>query len=68
MRPRVLLGGCMGKVAKTADRAKAAESAEQNCPKCGKALRIVKRFHNRELGIAGGMYLSCSACEFAEKL
>jgi predicted RNA-binding Zn-ribbon protein involved in translation (DUF1610 family) len=58
----------MGKVAKTADRAKAAEAQEQSCPKCGKPVRIVKRLRNRELGVAGGMYLSCSACEFAEKI
>ncbi len=57
----------MGKVAKTADRAKS-ESNEQACPKCGKPLRIVKRTRNREMGIAGGMYLSCSVCEFADKL
>lgn len=58
----------MGKVAKTADRAKAGEGAEQACPKCGKPLRVVKRVRNREMNIAGGMYLSCSACEHAEKL
>lgn len=57
----------MAKVAKTADRAKS-ETNEQACPKCGKPMRIVKRFKNREMGIAGGMYLSCSTCEFAEKL
>jgi formate dehydrogenase maturation protein FdhE len=58
----------MGKVAKTADRAKAADEQAQACPKCGKPVRIVKRVRNRELGIGGGMYLSCSVCEFAEKL
>ncbi|MGH9540513.1 MAG: hypothetical protein ACRD2H_01350 [Terriglobales bacterium] len=58
----------MGKVAKTADRAKAGESTEQACPKCGKPVRIVKRVRNRELNVAGGMYISCSACEYAEKL
>ena len=58
----------MGKVAKTADRSKAAEGGEQACPKCGKPVRVVKRVRNRELAVAGGMYLSCSACEFAEKL
>ncbi len=57
----------MGKIAKTADRAKS-ESSELACPKCGKPMRIVKRARNREMGIAGGMYLSCSGCEFAEKL
>ena len=58
----------MGKVAKTADRAKAGENPEQACPKCGKPVRVVKRVSNREMQIAGGMYLSCSACEYAEKL
>jgi hypothetical protein len=58
----------MGKVAKTAVRAKAGEAAEQVCPKCGKPMRVVKRVRNREMGVAGGMYLSCSACEYAEKL
>lgn len=58
----------MGKVAKTGDRSKAAESAEAACPKCGKPVRVVKRVRNRELNVAGGMYISCSACEYAEKL
>lgn len=58
----------MAKVAKTGDRAKAAEAAEQACPKCGKPVRVVKRVRSRELNISGGMYLSCSVCEFAEKL
>lgn len=58
----------MGKVAKTADRAKAGEANEQACPKCGKPVRVVKRVRNRELSIAGGMYISCSACDYAEKL
>ncbi|MGH9487651.1 MAG: hypothetical protein ACRD04_08690 [Terriglobales bacterium] len=57
----------MGKVAKTADRSKG-EAAEQVCPKCGKPLRVVKRVRNRVLHVAGGMYISCSACEYAEKL
>lgn len=57
----------MAKVAKTADRAKA-ESSDQVCPKCGKPVRVVKRVRNRELNVKGGMYLSCSVCEFAEKL
>lgn len=57
----------MGKVAKTADRSKG-EAAEQVCPKCGKPLRVVKRVRNRALQVAGGMYISCSACEYAEKL
>lgn len=58
----------MGKVAKTADRSKAGESSEQVCPKCGKPMRVVKRVRNRVWNVAGGMYLSCSACDFAEKL
>jgi len=58
----------MGKVAKTADRSKAGDAAEQACPKCGKPMRIVKRVRNRELSVAGGMYISCSVCEYAEKL
>ena len=59
----------MGKVAKTADRSKAADaSSQQACPKCGKPIRLVKRVRNREIGVAGGMYLSCSACDHAEKL
>jgi DNA-directed RNA polymerase subunit M/transcription elongation factor TFIIS len=38
------------------------------CPKCGKDTRIVKRTKDRERGIPGGIYISCSACEFYEKL
>jgi predicted RNA-binding Zn-ribbon protein involved in translation (DUF1610 family) len=56
------------KTAKTADRAKKAEAVETiPCPTCGKPTRIVKRMKNRELGIAGGMYLSCSVCDWAQK-
>ena len=57
----------MGKVAKTADRSKAGEG-DQVCAKCGKPVRVVKRIRNREMNIAGGMYLSCSACDHAVKL
>lgn len=57
----------MGKVAKTANRDKAGQG-EQACPKCGKPVRIVKRIRNREMNLAGGMWLSCSACDFAERL
>jgi hypothetical protein len=39
-----------------------------DCPKCGKPTRVVKRVKDRERDIAGGMYISCSACEFYEKL
>jgi len=53
--------------AKTADRTKNATSQEISCPDCGKPTRIVKRVKNRQLGVAGGMYLSCTACEYARK-
>jgi hypothetical protein len=39
-----------------------------DCPKCSKATRIVKRVKDRERGIPGGVYISCSACDFYEKL
>jgi DNA-directed RNA polymerase subunit M/transcription elongation factor TFIIS len=39
-----------------------------SCPKCGKDTRIVKRVKDRERGVPGGIYISCSACEFFEKL
>jgi DNA-directed RNA polymerase subunit M/transcription elongation factor TFIIS len=39
-----------------------------DCPKCGKATRIVKRLKDRERGTSGGIFISCSACEFHEKL
>lgn len=58
----------MAEKAKTADRARAARLlAEIPCPKCGKPTRLVKRVKNRELGIAGGMYDSCTVCDFAQK-
>ncbi|MBI3896655.1 MAG: hypothetical protein HY313_12065 [Acidobacteria bacterium] len=55
--------------AKTADRAKAmAEGVrEVPCPECGKPTRVVKRIKSRELGLSGGMYLSCTACDFSQK-
>ena len=53
--------------AKTADRAKNVEAVTPPCPLCGKPTRVVKRVKNRSLGIAGGMYASCTACDFAEK-
>jgi DNA-directed RNA polymerase subunit M/transcription elongation factor TFIIS len=43
-------------------------SKSTNCPKCGKETRIVKRVKDRERAIPGGIYISCSACEFFEKL
>jgi ssDNA-binding Zn-finger/Zn-ribbon topoisomerase 1 len=54
--------------AKTADRAKNLQAMQEiPCPKCGKPTRVVKRVKNREMGIAGGMYNSCTACDFAAK-
>jgi hypothetical protein len=56
------------KAAKTAVRTKGAVVTQEiPCPKCGKPTRIVKRVKNREMGIAGGMYNSCTACDFAAK-
>jgi hypothetical protein len=43
-------------------------SKSTDCPKCGKATRIVKRVKDRERGIGGGIFISCSACEFNERL
>ena len=58
-----------GKIAKTADRKKVMDTAKStDCPKCGKVTRIVKRMKDRQRGIPGGIYISCSACEFFEKL
>jgi len=59
----------MAKVAKTADRKKVMDTTKStDCPKCGKPTRVVKRVKDRERDIPGGMYISCSACEFYEKL
>jgi DNA-directed RNA polymerase subunit M/transcription elongation factor TFIIS len=59
----------MAKVAKTADRSKMMDTAKGiECPKCTKATRIVNRVKDRERGVPGGVYISCSACEFYEKL
>jgi hypothetical protein len=56
-------------MAKTADRAKGADANKGNeCPKCSKPTRIVKRVKDRERNIPGGVYISCSACDFFEKL
>lgn len=58
----------MAREAKTADRAKNVQVVQEiPCPKCGKPTRIVKRVKNREMGIAGGMYNSCTACDWAAK-
>ncbi len=59
----------MAKVAKTADRSKIMDTSKGvECPKCNKATRIVKRVKDRERGVPGGVYISCSACDFYEKL
>jgi hypothetical protein len=39
-----------------------------DCPKCSKPTRIVKLVKDRERGVPGGVYISCSACDFYEKL
>jgi hypothetical protein len=54
--------------AKTGDRKKSAEAVTTDCPKCSKPTRIVKRVKDRERGVPGGVYISCSACDFFEKL
>jgi DNA-directed RNA polymerase subunit M/transcription elongation factor TFIIS len=57
------------KIAKTADRKKVMDTTKStDCPKCGKPTRIVKRVKDRERSVPGGIYISCSACEFFEKL
>jgi DNA-directed RNA polymerase subunit M/transcription elongation factor TFIIS len=57
------------KIAKTADRKKEIDpSKSTDCPKCGKPTRIVKRVKDRERNVPGGVFISCSACEFFEKL
>jgi formate dehydrogenase maturation protein FdhE len=59
----------MAKIAKTADRKKVMDTTKStDCPQCSKPTRIVKRVKDRERGTPGGMYISCSACEFFEKL
>ncbi len=59
----------MAKIAKTADRKKVMDTTKStDCPKCGKPTRIVKRMKDRSQGVADGMYISCSACDFYEKL
>lgn len=59
----------MAKVAKTAGREKMMDTSKStDCPKCGKPTRIVKRVKDRERNTPGGMFISCSACEFHEKL
>jgi RNase P subunit RPR2 len=59
----------MAKIAKTADRKKMMDTTKStDCPKCSKPTRIVKRVKDRERGVPGGVYISCSACDFYEKL
>jgi hypothetical protein len=59
----------MAKIAKTGDRKKVMDTQKStDCPKCSKPTRIVKRVKDRERGIPGGVYISCSACDFFEKL
>ena len=59
----------MAKIAKTGDRKKIMDTTKStDCPKCSKPTRIVKRVKDRERGIPGGIYISCSACDFYEKL
>jgi hypothetical protein len=59
----------MAKIAKTADRKKIMDTSKStDCPKCGKPTRIAKRVKDRERNIPGGIVISCSACEFYEKL
>ena len=59
----------MVKLAKTAHRKPMMDTSKSHdCPKCGKPARIVKRVKDRERGTPGGMFISCSACEFFEKL
>ena len=57
------------KIAKTGDRKKVMDTTKStDCPKCSKPTRIVKRVKDRERGIPGGVYISCSVCDFYEKL
>src|SRR6185312_4072567 len=59
----------MAKIAKTGDRKKVMDTQKStDCPKCSKPTRIVKRVKDRERNIPGGVYISCSACDFFEKL
>lgn len=59
----------MAKIAKTADRKKVMDTSKStDCPKCSKPTRIVKRVKDRERGTPGGIFISCSACDFYEKL
>jgi len=50
----------MAKIAKTGDRKKVMDTT--------KPTRIVKRVKDRERSVPGGIYISCSVCDFYEKL
>ncbi len=59
----------MAKIAKIAGREKVMDTTKStDCPKCSKPTRIVKRVKDRERNVPGGVYISCSACDFFEKL
>ncbi|MEO8726671.1 MAG: hypothetical protein ABI383_11195, partial [Acidobacteriaceae bacterium] len=59
----------MAKIAKLANRNKIMDTAKStDCPKCSKPTRVAMRVKDRERNVPGGMYISCSACEFYEKL
>ena len=59
----------MAKIAKTADRKKVMDTSKSSdCPRCGKSTRSVNRVKDRERNVPGGIYISCSACDFYEKL
>jgi DNA-directed RNA polymerase subunit M/transcription elongation factor TFIIS len=65
----VKMENIMAKIAKTAVRKRVMDTSKStDCPKCGKPTRIVKRMKDRERGVPGGIFISCSACEFFEKL
>ena len=59
----------MAKIAKTGDRKKVMDTNKStDCPKCSPHPRIVPRVPTRARGIPGGVYISCSVCDFFEKL
>jgi RNase P subunit RPR2 len=59
----------MAKIAKIAGREKVMDTTKStDCPKCSKPTRIVKRVKDRERNVPGGVYISCSVCDFFEKL
>ena len=62
-RPMAKILKKMGHREKVMDTTKSTD-----CPKCSKPTRIVKRVKDRERGVPGGVYISCSACDFYEKL